>query len=71
MTKDQTSKLHDIIDRYEGTSDVLNEVDDSYLRDNNLHVEFDTRLFMCEECGWWCPDYEHSGDQICVDCNPA
>jgi len=30
---------------------------------------FDTIVFRCESCGWWCPSSEMTDDQICGDCS--
>lgn len=32
----------------------------------------DEHIFMCDQCGWWCPNEELAevdGDRICEDCN--
>lgn len=39
--------------------------DDLSIEDTN---RIDEAIFLCESCGWWCPQDENCGEEKCEDC---
>lgn len=69
-TADIDTKFNDLIYYLQGSCNSLTEDDRGFLQDNNLLERFDSDIFECETCGWWCGDDERSEDQddVCSEC---
>ena len=64
-----------MVEGYVGTCyGCLPEGDREWLNETNNLAEWDSRLFICDECGWWCGENEYStnehADSICDQSSP-
>jgi hypothetical protein len=63
-------KFENLLITYQGTCDSLTEEDQQFLESHDLCNNFDSKIFNCDLCGWWCNTSEKSdsGDATCYDC---
>ena len=68
--------IKELINDLVGTSKDIEEVLPEGMRYEDLGTkdlyELDEKLFLCDECGWWCENSNmgegDSTEQICHDC---
>lgn len=67
--------INTIIDSLRGSCQTLDESLPDEMEFIDLTKEdfdqLDGEIFLCEDCGWWCEEYENTGDNICDDCRDA
>jgi len=66
-------KVWEIIERYQGTCNSMDDEDRDWLEGNDMCDYFDGELFECEMCGWWYETCEQADDvthmQMCEGCH--
>ena len=58
------SNICEKIEDLKGTCNSIN-LDDFTVVELQL---LDEEIFLCDQCGWWCPIEEITEDNICQDC---
>lgn len=65
MSLDARKRAEDVAGRLNGTCDGLT---DDELEDQEMLLELDNLIWMCECCGWWVEVHETNDNGICEDC---
>jgi len=70
MTPETEKRLRDLADSLRGSCRLLDDEERDLV--DEAPEFFDTLVFCCEECGWWCGEDEYGRkDMHCDECSPT
>ena len=71
MSKDRI--FSDMVAEYQGTCDGMADEDFEWLEEHGLLESFDSELFLCVDCSWWCETSQLADiddvEQHCQECH--
>lgn len=65
--------VEELADRLRGTCNSLTDEEQGWIESVPGFAEaLDAKVFLCEQCGWWCGEDEYGKkDMHCDECSPT